>query len=70
MVGFKFPVIQGTTNATHATNTESNEDFNPDDGNSALEALDQLLAHVSIDVHSLSATEFSDVDADTPAFNE
>ena len=46
------------------------EETNADDVSSALQTLDMLLAHVSIGGGSLSASEFVNVDDETPAFNE
>lgn len=46
------------------------EENNADDGSSALQTLDILLSHISIGGQTLSATEFVEVDDETPAFNE
>ena len=46
------------------------KETNSDDISSALRTLDMPLAHVSIGGRSLSASEFVQVDNETPAFNE
>ena len=68
--GFKSPLNQETAKAMGDRDTETREETNPDDVSSALQTLDMLLAHVSIGGQSLSASEFVEVDDETPAFNE
>ena len=68
--GFKPSLNQETTKTSVDSDNETDEETNADDVSSALQTLDMLLAHVSIGGGSLSASEFVDVDDETPAFNE
>ena len=68
--GFKPSLNQETTKTLVDSDNETDEETNADDVSSALQTLDMLLAHVSIGGRSLSASEFVDVDDETPAFNE
>jgi hypothetical protein len=68
--GFKSSLNQETAKALVDSENETEEETNADDASSALQTLDMLLSHVSIGGQSLSASEFVEVDDETPAFNE
>lgn len=68
--GFKPSLNQETTKTSVDSDNEVDKETNSDDVSSALRTLDMPLAHVSIGGRSLSASEFVEVDDETPAFNE
>ena len=68
--GFNFPLNQETAKTSVGVDNGTNEETSVDDVSSALQTLNTLLSHVSIGGQSLSASEFVEVDDETPAFNE
>ena len=68
MAGFTCPDAQAATSSV--SEGESDEAVEADDVSLALKNLDALLGHISIGGQSLSASEFVELDDDTPAFNE
>ena len=68
MAGFNCSDAQAT--ASSVSEGESDEAVEADDVSLALKNLDALLGHISIGGQSLSASEFVELDDDTPAFNE
>jgi hypothetical protein len=70
IAGFVHSKTQDTTSTTINNNKDSNEEIVTDDISTALKNLDTLLTHIHIVGQSLSASEFVEMDSDTPAFNE
>ncbi|CAF1355256.1 unnamed protein product [Rotaria sordida] len=70
MAGFVHPNTQDTISGTIDNENDTNEETIIDDITTALKDLDTLLAHIHIDGQSLSASEFVEMDLDTPTFNE
>ncbi|CAF3357329.1 unnamed protein product [Rotaria socialis] len=70
MAGFVHPNTQDTISGTVDNENDTNEETIIDDITTALKDLDTLLAHIHIDGQSLSASEFVEMDLDTPTFNE
>ncbi|CAF3500964.1 unnamed protein product [Rotaria sp. Silwood1] len=70
MAGFAHPNTQDTISGTIDNENDTNEETIIDDITTALKDLDTLLAHIHIDGQSLSASEFVEMDLDTPTFNE
>ncbi|CAF1419046.1 unnamed protein product [Adineta steineri] len=70
--GFVHPNTQHDTNIT--TNDINDNDLNnetiADDISTALQNLDTLLTHSNNGKHRLTANEFTEIDSETPAFNE
>jgi hypothetical protein len=72
VVGFVNLNPQELCSSTINSDSKSDEDgqVNIEDLPLALKNLDQLLAHVPIDRQRLIASEFVEVDAEAPVFNE
>ena len=68
--GFVSSKVQDTNTSMIDNDNGSDEEVATDDISTALQSLDTLLTHINIGGQSLSAKEFIDLDAETPAFNE
>jgi predicted RNA-binding protein Jag len=70
MAGFACSNTQGTANNSMNSDNDSDGETTTHDISAALQNLDTLLAHINIGEQNLSASEFVEMDADTPVFNE
>ena len=68
--GFVSSTIKNVANTTINSDAYSDEEILTNDISTGLKNLDLILVHLNISGQSLSATDFIEMDEETPVFNE